>query len=148
MPVRRRSKADAGPRYALAMLVLSLCLSDGAWAQAFPARAVRVIVPYAPGANADLIARIVAQRVAVIWGQQVILDNRPGGATNIGSLLAAKSPADGHTLLLAGPPNAINISLMGKLPYDLMTDFTPLVLATRVPRCRCIRHCRHGRSPN
>ena len=133
MPVGRRSKENAGPRSALAMVVLSLCLSDGAWAQAFPARAVRVIVPYAPGANADLIARIVAQRVAVIWGQQVILDNRPGGATNIGSLLAAKSPADGHTLLLAGPPNAINISLMGKLPYDLMTDFTPLVLATRVP---------------
>ena len=81
MPVGRRSKENAGPRSALAMVVLSLCLSDGAWAQAFPARAVRVIVPYAPGANADLIARIVAQRVAVIWGQQVILDNRPGGAT-------------------------------------------------------------------
>ncbi len=92
-----------------------------------------MIVPYAPGANADLIARIVAQRLAPLWGQQVILDNRPGGATNIGSALAAKSPPDGYTLLLAGPPNAINISLMSKLPYDFMTDFTPLVLATRVP---------------
>jgi tripartite-type tricarboxylate transporter receptor subunit TctC len=94
---------------------------------------VRIIVPYAPGANADLIARIVSQRLAAVWGQQVILDNRPGGATNIGSALAAKSPADGYTLLLAAPPNAINISLMRKLPYDFMADFTPLVLATRVP---------------
>jgi tripartite-type tricarboxylate transporter receptor subunit TctC len=116
---------------------LALVLACGVWASAcgsdFPARPVRVIVPYAPGANADLIARIVAQRVAVVWGQQVVLDNRPGGATNIGSVLAAKSPADGYTLLLAGPPNAINISLMRKLPYDLMADFTPIVLATRVP---------------
>ena len=102
-------------------------------AQPFPARPVRIIVPYAPGANADLIGRIVSQRLAPLWGQQVVLDNRPGGATNIGSALAAKSPPDGYTLLLAGPPNAINISLMGKLPYDFMADFAPLVLATRVP---------------
>jgi tripartite-type tricarboxylate transporter receptor subunit TctC len=124
-------------KIALPALALTLVLACGtapsAYGSDFPVRPVRVIVPYAPGANADLIARIVAQRVAVVWGQQVILDNRPGGATNIGSVLAAKSPPDGYTLLLAGPPNAINISLMGKLPYDLMSDFTPIVLATRVP---------------
>lgn len=120
-------------RYAWVMALLLLSGSSCAWAQSYPARTVRIIVPYAPGANADLIARTVAQRVAPVWGQQVILDNRPGGATNIGSALAAKSPPDGYTLLLAGPPNAINISLMGKLPYDLMADFTPIVLATRVP---------------
>ena len=113
--------------------LLLLCLSVSLWAQPYPARTVRVIVPYSPGANADIIARIVAQNVSSAWGQQVILDNRPGGATNIGSALAAKSPADGYTLLLAGPPNAINISLMGKLPYDFMADFTPIVLGTRVP---------------
>ncbi|HZM44842.1 MAG TPA: tripartite tricarboxylate transporter substrate binding protein [Burkholderiales bacterium] len=115
------------------MLALLLLVSPGTWAQPYPARTVRVIVPYSPGANADLIARIVSQRLAPVWGQQVILDNRPGGATNIGTALAAKSPPDGYTLLLAGPPNAINISLMGKLPYDLMADFAPIVLATRVP---------------
>jgi tripartite-type tricarboxylate transporter receptor subunit TctC len=113
--------------------VAPLLAAPGTWAQSYPARTVRVIVPYSPGANADLIARIVAQRLAPVWGQQVILDNRPGGATNIGTALAAKSPPDGYTLLLAGPPNAINISLMGKLPYDLMADFAPIVLATRVP---------------
>jgi len=105
----------------------------GAYAQAYPGKAVRLIVPYSAGANADLIARIVAQRLAPVWGHQLMLDNRPGGATNIGSALAAKSPPDGYTLLLAGPPNAINISLMGKLPYDFMTDFAPIVLGTRVP---------------
>ena len=101
--------------------------------QSYPAKPVRIIVPYAPGANADLIARLIAQRLTPVWGQQVFLDNRPGGATNIGSALAAKAPPDGYTLLLAGPPNAINISLMGKLPYDLLVDFAPLILCTRVP---------------
>jgi tripartite-type tricarboxylate transporter receptor subunit TctC len=115
------------------LLALALLAPPISWAQPYPARTVRVIVPYSPGANADLIARAVSQRVSAVWGQQVILDNRPGGATNIGTALAAKSPPDGYTLLLAGPPNAINISLMGKLPYDLMADFTPIVLATRVP---------------
>jgi len=115
------------------LLALALLAPPVSWAQPYPARTVRVIVPYSPGANADLIARAVSQRVSAVWGQQVILDNRPGGATNIGTALAAKSPPDGYTLLLAGPPNAINISLMGKLPYDLMADFTPIVLATRVP---------------
>ncbi len=120
-------------RRAWYLAIAALCVSGGAWAQSWPTRTVRVIVPYSPGANADLIARMVTQNVATVWGQQVILDNRPGGATNIGSALAAKSLPDGYTLLLAGPPNAINISLMGKLPYDFMTDFTPIVLGTRVP---------------
>ena len=66
-------------------------------------------------------------------GQQVLLDNRPGGATNIGSAFAARSAPDGYTLLLAGPPNAINIPLMRKLPYDLLTDFAPIILCTRIP---------------
>ena len=91
LPVALLDKLATARRYALAIASLSLAVSPGAWAQPYPARAVRIIVPYAPGANADLIARIVAQRVAAVWGQQVILDNRPGGATNIGSVLAAKS---------------------------------------------------------
>jgi tripartite-type tricarboxylate transporter receptor subunit TctC len=107
--------------------------AKGRIAQTYPTRPVRIVVPYSPGANADLIARLVAQRLSPVWGQQVFLDNRPGGATNIGSALAAKAPPDGHTLLLAGPPNAINISLMSKLPYDLLADFAPIILATRVP---------------
>lgn len=106
---------------------------ESVWSQSYPGKPVRIIVPYSPGANADLIARLVAQRLIPGWGQQVLLDNRPGGATNIGSAFAAKSAPDGYTLLLAGPPNAINIPLMGKLPYDLLTDFAPIILCTRIP---------------
>jgi tripartite-type tricarboxylate transporter receptor subunit TctC len=121
-------------RIVTASLLLAASVPFAALAQqSFPTRAVRVIVPYAPGANADLIARIVATRLVSVWGQQVYLDNRPGGATNIGTALAAKAPADGHTLLLAGPPNTINVSLMSKLPYDLLGDFAPVILGTRVP---------------
>jgi len=94
---------------------------------------VRIIVPFAPGANADLIGRVVAQRVSPMWGQPVLLDNRPGGSTNIGSELVARAPADGYTLLLVAPPIAINVSLFRKLPYDTLTDFAPIILCTRVP---------------
>jgi tripartite-type tricarboxylate transporter receptor subunit TctC len=125
----------AGRSAAFWLLALPMVVASpvGQAQPAFPSRAVRVVVPYSPGANADIIARTVAQRLAPRWGQQVYLDNRPGGATNIGSALAAKSPPDGYTLLLAGPPNAINISLMGMLPYDLLADFVPIILGTRVP---------------
>src|SRR5262249_19883112 len=96
------SNGNADSRWACVLAALLLLAPAGALAQPYPARTVRVIVPYSAGANADLIARIVTQNVAATWGQQVILDNRPGGATNIGSALAAKSPPDGYTLLLAG----------------------------------------------
>ena len=104
-----------------------------AWSQNYPAKAVRLVLPYSPGANADIIARIVSQGVAPLWGQQMIVDYRPGGATNIGSDFVAKSPADGYTLLLAAPPNAINMTLLAKRPYDTLRDFAPIVLCTNIP---------------
>jgi tripartite-type tricarboxylate transporter receptor subunit TctC len=120
-----------GRRTAAALLLAIAAAS--ASSQTYPVKPVRIIVPYAPGANADLIARLISQRLSPMWGQQVLLDNRPGGATNIGTTVAARAPPDGYTLLLAGPPNAINISLMSKLPYDLLSDFTSIILCTRVP---------------
>jgi tripartite-type tricarboxylate transporter receptor subunit TctC len=116
----------------VAALLLAFTAASAS-SQTYPVKPVRIIVPYAPGANADLIARLVSQRLSPMWGQQVLLDNRPGAATNIGSTLAARAPPDGYTLLLAGPPNAINIPLMGKLPYDLLIDFSAVILCTRVP---------------
>ena len=118
---------------ACVLAVCAACAVNCAWAQPYPAKPVRIIVPFAPGANADLIARTVAQRVSPMWGQPVILDNRPGGSTNIGTEFAARAPADGYTLLLVAPPIAINVSLFRKLSYDTLTDFAPVILCTRVP---------------
>ena len=75
-----------------------------------------MIVPYAAGGNTDIVARALAARLSGVFGQQVLVDNRPGGGTNIGSELVAKAPADGYTLLMAGAANAINMSLFAKPP--------------------------------
>ena len=99
-------------------------------AQTYPARTVRVIVPYAAGGNTDIVARMVAQHLTTGWGQQVIVDNRPGGATNIGSELVARAQPDGYTLLMGGASNAINMTLFRKPPYDTLKDFSPIVLCT------------------
>src|SRR4051794_8778109 len=81
------------------------------WAQSYPTRPVRVIVPFAPGGQIDIIARIIGQWLSERLGQQFFVDNRPGAATNIGTEAAARSAADGHTLLLASAPNAVNATL-------------------------------------
>jgi tripartite-type tricarboxylate transporter receptor subunit TctC len=108
-------------------LAVALATALPAVAQTYPARSVRVIVPYAAGGNTDFTARTVAGRLTEVFGQQVIVENRPGGATNIGSELVAKAPPDGYTLLMGGASNAINMSLFAKLPYDTLRDFTPVV---------------------
>jgi len=96
-------------------------------AQNWPARTVRIIVPYAAGGNTDYTARTVAAKVSDMWGQQVIVDNRPGGATNIGSELAATAAPDGYTLFMGGASNAINMTLYAKPPYNTARDFAPVV---------------------
>ncbi|MFN8774580.1 MAG: tripartite tricarboxylate transporter substrate-binding protein, partial [bacterium] len=106
----------------------------------WPSRPVRFIVPFAPGAANDLIARAVGSKLADIWGQSVLVDNRPGGGTVIGSDLVARSPADGYTLLQIGLAHAVNPSVIAKLPYDSLRDFTmvaqtgesPFVLVSNV----------------
>lgn len=128
-------------RKTLASTLFTLAVAPAAWAQpavtitgqTYPLKPVRMVVPFAPGANADLIGRIVAQRVAPLWGQPLLLDNRPGGSTNIGAELVARAPADGYTLLLVAPPVAINMSLFRKLNYNTLTDFAPIIHCTSVP---------------
>jgi len=92
-------------------------------ADLYPSRSVRFIVPYTPGAINDFIARLTAQKLTETWGKQVIVDNRPGAGTLIGTDLVAKANPDGHTLLLAPTAFAINVSLYPKLPYDTLRDF-------------------------
>lgn len=100
-------------------------------AQTYPTKPVRVIVPYAPGGNTDFTARSIAERLAPIFKQQVIVDNRPGGATNIGTEAVARSAPDGYALLMGGASNAINMSMYAKLPYDTMRDFEPIILCVQ-----------------
>jgi len=110
--------------------VATAAVAGAVQAQTYPAKTVRVVVPYAAGGNTDTVARLLAQHLTTMWGQQVIVDNRPGGATNIGTEFVARSPNDGYTLLMGGASNAINMSLFRKPPYDTLKDFAPIVLCT------------------
>jgi tripartite-type tricarboxylate transporter receptor subunit TctC len=103
-------------------------------AQGFPSKTIRMILPLAAGGPTDILARLVAQPLSAALGQQVVVDNRPGAAGNIAAEMAAKSPADGYTLFMAGSGNfAINVSLFSKLPYDPVRDFTPVILMASAP---------------
>jgi tripartite-type tricarboxylate transporter receptor subunit TctC len=109
------------------LLAGAMIAAVSAAAQTYPAKPVRVIVPYAAGGNTDFTARTVAMRLTEVFGQQVVVENRPGGATNIGTEAVARAAPDGYTLLMGGASNAINMSLFAKLPYDTLRDFTPVV---------------------
>ncbi len=110
-----------------AMLV---AIAAGAAAQAgYPNRPVRIIVPSSAGGGTDIVARIIAPRLAERLGQQVVIDNRPGAGTMIGIELAAKSPPDGYTLLMGLSTLAINSALHKKVPYDPVRDFAPITQA-------------------
>jgi len=107
-------------------------VSSVAEAQTYPLKSVRIIVPFPAGGATDIMARLVAQRLSEMWGQQVIVDNRGGAAGTIGSDLAAKSAPDGYTILVGtSSTHAIAQSLYAKLPYDSVKDFAPVIgLAT------------------
>src|SRR6185503_12595057 len=112
-------------------LVLAAAVAAPVHAQSYPMRPVRVVVPYAAGGNTDFTARAISAKLTEVFGQQVIVDNRPGGATNIGADLVAKAPADGYMMLMAGASNAINMSLFAKPSYNTLRDFTPIILCVQ-----------------
>ncbi len=113
-------------------LLFALAAST-AFAQNFPNRAVRIIVPFTPSGPTDTVARAVGERLSQKWNVPVIVDNRPGAGTTIGSDAVAKAAPDGHTILLAVTAHTINPSLMKKLPYDTLRDFAPLTLIATAP---------------
>jgi tripartite-type tricarboxylate transporter receptor subunit TctC len=113
------------------VIIITALAAAPALAQTYPNKSVRVIVPYAPGGNTDFTARVIATKLSEVFGQQVVVENRPGGATNIGSDLVAKAPPDGYTMLMGGASNAINMSLYQKLPYDTLRDFAPVILCVK-----------------
>jgi len=109
-------------------------LAGAASAQpAWPDRPIRLVVPYPAGGNADTSARLVATQLSTRLGQQVLVDNRPGGAGSIGAAAVAKAPADGYTLLLDATAFTVNPALIPKLPYDAAKDFVPVTLINRTP---------------
>jgi tripartite-type tricarboxylate transporter receptor subunit TctC len=100
----------------------------------YPTKPVRLVVPFPAGGTTDILARAVAQTLSEAWGQQVIVDNRPGAGGNIGSDLVAKSKPDGYTLLMGTVgTHAINPSLYKNMPYDHVKDFAPVILVAGVP---------------
>jgi len=113
--------------------VLLTALATSAFAQGYPTKPAKVIVPYPPGGPTDIVARVVSQKLSEQMGQQFIVENRPGAGGNIGAEAVAKSPADGYTLLVATTAHAINPALFKSLGYNLVKDFAPVSQLTSGP---------------
>ena len=109
------------------------CGAGVAFAQAYPAKPIRLILPFPPGAPNDLVGRALGQKLSEQLGASVVADNRPGAGGNVGIGAAAKSPPDGYTIVLATPGIAISPSLYSKLPYDAARDFAPVARVTSIP---------------
>jgi tripartite-type tricarboxylate transporter receptor subunit TctC len=105
----------------------------GAAAQNYPSKPIRFVVPFSPGGGADLVARLVASPLGERLGQQVVVDNRGGAGGTIGTDLAAKSAPDGYTIALTTENLAAGLSLYAKLPFNLLNDFTPVILLAKTP---------------
>jgi tripartite-type tricarboxylate transporter receptor subunit TctC len=120
------------PRIALALAATTF--SCAAVAQTWPAKPIRIVVPFPPGGGTDIIARESSQRVAAATGWTFVIDNKPGAGGNLGVDAAVKSPADGYTLVLGQTSNiAINPTLYAKIPYDSQKDLVPIVLVANAP---------------
>ena len=117
-------------RSMLAALVVLGLAGGNAWAQP----AISIVVPFAPGGNTDMIARMLAERLAPKLGTPVIVDNKPGGGVLVASAFVARAAPDGRTLLLTTVAHAVTPALRKNLPYDSVADFTPLYVATRSPQ--------------
>jgi tripartite-type tricarboxylate transporter receptor subunit TctC len=118
---------------ALASALQIVPASAGAAEPAYPARPVRMIVPFAPGGPTDVIARIIAQKLSETWPHQVVVDNRAGAGGNIGMGLAATAPPDGYTILVVSSSYVVNPSLYAKIPYDPYKSFIPITNAAASP---------------
>src|SRR5450631_2122854 len=133
----RRANAMKFPRREFLQLAAGAAalpaVSRIAWAQAYPARQVHVIVPQAAGSSSDITARLIGQFLSDRLGQQFIVDDRPGAGGNIGTEAAAHAPADGYTIMLVNSQNAINGALYDKLNFNFMRDIAPVAGIARVP---------------
>ena len=135
MTILQRVKAAGGLPIRASMLAAMLALlgAQEAAAQKWPDKAVRIVTPFAPGGGTDVFARLLAQRFSEVFGQQFIVDNRPGAGSTTGTEFVARSPADGHTLLMTSASFTFNPGLYPKLRYDSLKDFAPVSQVVRVP---------------
>jgi tripartite-type tricarboxylate transporter receptor subunit TctC len=119
---------------AITAALASTVFCAGAMAQAYPTKAIRIVVPFPPGGGTDTIARETSQKVAAATGWTFVIDNKPGAGGNLGVDVAAKSPADGYTIVIGQTSNlAINPTLYAKMPYDSQKDLAPIVLLANAP---------------
>jgi tripartite-type tricarboxylate transporter receptor subunit TctC len=131
---RRRGVKEmmfAARRAGWTMLLLSTALS--AWSQSYPVRPVRMVIAFAPGGGTDVVGRIIGQRLTEMWPQPVVIDNRPGAGSIIGTEIVAKAAPDGYTLQTVSMSHALNVALYRTLPYDPIRDFAHVILAARAP---------------
>lgn len=119
--------------YRACLLLLSMLLSGSLLAQSYPARPLRIIIPFAPGAISDYVARTIGQKFPEVFGQTLITENRAGGGTIVGTELVVRSAPDGYTLLLVSVAHAINPAFFEKLPYDAQTDLAHVTLLGGAP---------------
>ncbi len=117
----------------LLIMPLAVLATTSAYAQSYPDKAMRMIVPFSAGAGTDLLSRVIARKLQEAWGQNMIVENRPGGGTIIGVEIAAKAPPDGYTLVMVTPSFIINATGIKKLPYDSIRDFAPVTLFATSP---------------
>ena len=118
----------------IAIASLLVCGAGQSPAQEYPAKPIRIVIPYPPGGGTDVTARLLAPHLTERWGRPVIVDSRPGGAAMIGTDIVAKSPPDGYTILLSvSPEMALNVTLFKKMPYDPVRDFQPVTLLGTSP---------------
>ncbi|MDB5926775.1 MAG: LacI family transcriptional regulator [Betaproteobacteria bacterium] len=117
-----------------AVVVLAATIASAQGATPFPTKPVRIVVPFGPGGTSDVVTRIVSPTLTELWGQQLVVDNRPGAGGNIGSELVARAPADGYTLVMATvATHGIGPSLYTKLPFHPIKDFAPISLLASTP---------------
>ena len=114
--------------------IFGLIFSAGAWAQAWPTKPIKFVVPYPPGGGTDVIARIVQEPMSQALGQQIIIDNRGGAGGSIGTDAVAKSPADGYTVLFTLSSHTINPAIYPKLAFNTEKDFLPVSLVASLPQ--------------
>jgi tripartite-type tricarboxylate transporter receptor subunit TctC len=119
--------------FGFALTLVLTVLASPAFAQAYPARAVRIIVPYGSGGGSDILARQIGAGLQTLWGQGVVVDNRPGASGNIGTEAVVRANADGYTLLLQNSTMVVNPAVAGRLNYDPEKDLTPIMLLGLTP---------------